>query len=369
MYLLHINESLIRTFIWNAVQLKKFGISQRAHHKYMTQQHHLGSDMLVVELPNFFESSSLIRFNNLLSDISSLDPFWLNKLPYMAAFGYTQGLLIHELRGGSEDTKKSIGLSSSIFNICISLFDYIVDELPTRNKIFKIVNHDFILDLMNRSSPRTSVEKIFLHKNDSIDKREYLLLWLVVAFSISCRLLYQHNKSDKAWDHLLTTIFQLYEAEKISCEIHIDNAFMLNKQQLLNILKCKSVMPFLSTYFISKIASPINRPKEQENKIKEICKTIGSIFCISDDLADIAKDLKSGTLSYIILNIPIIHQSKNNIFDYETFCETLIPSIEYLLNLLDKLDKQLQSIPISTNTYYKVMEFVKMYVTSWIANW
>ena len=124
---------------------------------------------------------------------------------------------------------------------------------------------------MNPYSLWTSVEKIFLHKNDSIDKREYLLPWLVVAFSISCRLLYQDNKSNKAWAHLSTSIFQLYEAEKITCEIHIYNAFILNKQQLLNILKCKSVMPFLSTYFISINASPINRPKKQENKIKEIC--------------------------------------------------------------------------------------------------
>jgi hypothetical protein len=364
---LSINEPLIRNFIWNAVKLKNFNVPQEAYQKYMTQQHRLGSDILVVDFPKFFESSSLVRFNELLSNMACSDLLWLNKLPYIAAFGYSQGILIHEVRGGKEIVKKNVGLTSSIFNVGICLFDYIVDEFSHREKIFEIINYDSLFELLNLSSPMPSSDYYLLKYNDPIDNRESLLLSLVVAFSVSSRLLYQRNESDKAWIQLSESIFQLYEAEKKSCELHLENVAPSHNNCLLNILKCKSVMPSLSTYYISKVASP-SSSKNQENKIKEICETIGIIFWIADDLADIAKDLKAGTPNYITINTPSILQKKNNIFEFETFCENLIPSIECLLNLLEKLDQQLQSLSISINIHRKVMEFVKMCVTAWIGN-
>ena len=361
---LPVNESLFKAFIWNAVQLKQSSVSAITHQKYMSQQYSLGLDILDVKLPVFFKSSSLIEFNNLYRIIGSLSPTWSNKLPYVAAFGYTQGILIHELRSGDEDTKESVGLSSSIFNICISLFDYIVDELPKGRNIFKIITYEVLLDLMDLSK---SPDKTILLKDACLNKLEWSLAWFVFAFSISCRLLHRYSKNDEAWEKLSLSVFRLYCAEKLSCRLQRNKLRMSNSESLMKKLRYKSVVPSISTFFISQVACASSLEK-QENKIEEICETIGSIFWISDDLGDNAKDLKSGTLSYITVKMLNIPHDENLIFDEESFYEVLISFIEYLLNLLQKLDEELKSISGSTITYSKVMEYVQMYVTSSIVN-
>jgi hypothetical protein len=140
---------------------------------------------------------------------------------------------------------------------------------------------------------------------------------------------------------------------------------MLNNSSIVKIIQCKSVNPSIITFLISQLSSP-NRSKKLENDEEAICTIIGNIFWLADDLADTANDLKSRTLSGITIKMKNIRHNRNLIFDEEPFYNLLISFVERLLNLFQKLDNKLKSIPISTYQYRRMLEFVRMYVISWL---
>jgi len=210
---------------------------------------------------------------------------------------------------------------------------------------------------MDLCTPLPSLDLIIQRYNIYKNKREQLLLWLVIAFSRCCRLIYQYNKNYESWTELSNTLFQLHDSEKRLIGQHTKNAITFS-QSLLDTIRNKSVMPFLSTYFISKVAWP--SILEEEN-VKDICNTVGNIFWISDDLADFVKDLKSGTPNCVLIyaehnNIQI---GQNHSFGKSIFHVALLHVIEHLLSLLQQLDGSL----ISTN---ELREFVRMYITAWL---
>jgi hypothetical protein len=350
-------EKLLRCFIWKAIESKGFRIPKKAYNTYNNRKHEIGLNLINNELPILFTS-----FRKFLSELYVSYPLYTNKLPYIAAFGYIQGVLIHELNGGCDGIKRDVGLSASIFNIGISLFDYMIDEFASGKEVFKYINYEFLVNVMKLSS-RLSCDDIILFKGHN----ENLLVWIIIAFSISCKNLYQYCKNDRAWNQLSESIFELYSAEKLSCHLRI-NHISLPENQVLDVIRCKSVMPSLVTYFISEVACPANSKKE-ENNMKEICHIIGSIFWISDDLADIVKDLESRTPSLITIHGQNVINIKNDFFCNNTICGVLISLVESLLNLLDNLERELKRISFSQDTCYKVMEFVRMSIFTWIGEW
>lgn len=356
----YVNEALTKTFIWQEIRSKGFYISQQAYIDYMSIQSRLGWHLLNVEFPKVFEVCS-IPFNGLLNEIASEDPFVWERLPGMAAFGYTQGKLIHELRGGDDDVKENVALIAAIFNMCISLFDYVVDELSIGVDQFKIIDREFLIDLMDLST-EPSLNNIH-YKNDITGTIERFLLMLIIAFGVTCRRLYRLNKNKQAWDKLSASIFRLYHAEKIASNLRLNNT--LSSDQWLDALKCKSVLPSITHSLISEVASA-SSSKLQENEIEEICDTMGSIFWLADDLSDIAKDLRAGIPSYVTIKAAKFYPIKNNFSDKLNLREALVATIEDLFTPLNKLDKEMESLSIPDNTHDEVVKFVKMYVNAWL---
>lgn len=349
---------LLRYFIWEALQIKGFKISEKNYTDYINKQYKIGLSIIKSDMPQIFTS-----FDNFLSMLSSSHPSQINNLPYVAAFGYMQGILIHELNNGSKNTKRNVGLTSSMFMIGIHLFDHFIDETSSREKIFKSVNYDFLTNIMNPSI-KISCDNIIL-SNDN----KNLILWIIVAFSMLCKNLYHESRNSKAWVQLSESILQLFYAEKLSCDI-CNNNTDLSYSEILNIIKCKSVMPTFAIYLLSELANSTSSRKNQ-GKIKDICNIIGNIVGLSDDLADIIIDLESGVPNIITLKFQRknIYRIKNNFLYDDIVCEVIFSTVDNLLTLLEALEKELKSLPISISTNYKIMEFVKMNVTSWIGEW
>ncbi len=342
------------------MELKGFHINTKIYESYTKYQYNVGLRVLDKELPCIKRSLQTILHDFSLSNSSLSD-----NLPSVAGFGYIHGILLHEIRGGDKNMVKNVGLCSSILNICIGIFDYIVDEVENGNGIFKIINHQLLQNLMDISSDISEFEKKILHTNKVYDKIEYLLLSLIIAFGLCCRGLYDYSKDDVTWKELFKVLQQMRYAEKITSEIQT-RVKIMKRGNLLRQIKYKSVMPSLSMYTISKLASP-GSSKNHENNAKEIAHTMGNIFWIADDLADVSEDIQSGHPSYITTNLSVPSYVNMQVGE-KAFNETIICSIEYLLNLLEKLKKQLNSKSISHDISSKVMEFVSISIATWLAD-
>jgi hypothetical protein len=180
---------------------------------------------------------------------------------------------------------------------------------------------------------------------------------------LTCRRLYQFNRNEEAWNKLSASIFQLYRAEKNTSDLRLKKTF--SRDQWLDALKCKSVLPSMTHSLISQIAFDSGSIQAEKN-IEELCDIIGHIFWIIDDLADISKDLKNGIPSYVTLKATNIHPSQNNFSEKLNLWEALDATIEDLFALLKRLDDKMNSLSIPNNLYYKVMNFVKMYINGWL---
>ena len=189
---------------------------------------------------------------------------------------------------------------------------------------------------MNLFTPLPSFDSILL-EHKTYTNTELLLLWIVIAFSICCRQIYQYNKNYESWKELSTALYQLHDAEKILFDQRTKHNNIFGELRL-NTIRSKSVIPFLCTYLISKIASP-NILEKQEYEIKYICETIGNIFWISDDLADFLKDMQTGTPNYVSICADYFILTGQNYCCDNAFHLSLQYVIGHLFILLQKLDR------------------------------
>lgn len=355
-------ERTFRTFIWNILRSDDLNIAYEVYQRYMSEQYSLGRRILYTGIPQMFDASFRNRFHYLLGKIALLDPFLYYRLPYIVAFGYSQGSLTNELRNNS-DRSKEVGITSAMFNTIIALFDYIVDEFPAGRQLFEIINDDLIIKIMDTSS---SSEQFFdnMTFDENTDIRIAMLILLITIFSSTCKQAYARNRKEgnKTWQELSQLVLLLYHAEKNSTELHIESNYEKNITNL-SVIRCKSVMPSITLYTISKLFYNTTIP-EKESRVKHFCKIMGTIFWITDDLSDAVKDLKLGKLTYVTLNAIGYERGQN--INNDTFSESLILATNYLLFLISELKNSLNSLQISESKYNKLLEFVLMYITSWI---
>ena len=360
----YVNSNLTKTYILQNIQSRGIYTDQQEHNDYMDEQSRFGLHLLNIEFPKIFKSCS-IPLNGLFIDFASEYPLLYERLRGTAAFGYTQGRLIHELQGGNDDLKEKVAQISAIFNVGISLFDFVVDESPTGIEFYKTINQEFLKDLMDLTK-EISLKNIH-YKEDTADIIERLLILFIFAFGMKCRHIYQLSRNKDAWDRLSDSIFRLYYAEKTTCALQFNK--IVSSDQWLDALKCKSVLPSRTHSLISEItmASDFEQGK---NNVEDICCTIGHIFWLADDLSDIAKDLQAGIPSYITTKAAKFYSQENNLSNKLNLNESLIEAINDLCTFLTKLEKDMKSLldshVIQKSTHDELLKFVKMYVNGWL---
>jgi len=357
----YVNDDLTKTYIVQNIQSRGFHIPQKEYLDYMDEQARLGLHLINTEFPRIFERCS-IPLNDLFIDFASEYPFLYERLQGMAAFGYTQGRLIHELQEGNDDFKEKVAQIAAIFNVGISLFDLVVDELSTGIELYKIINQEFLKDLMDLTK-EISLKNVH-YKEDTAAIIEPLLFLFIIAFGMTCRHIYHPARNKHAWDRLSNSIFRLYYAEKITSALQFNK--IVSNDQWLDALKCKSVFPSITHSLISEMTMTSDS-KQVKNNIADICCTIGHIFWLADDLSDIAKDLQAGIPSYITTKAAKFYSNDNNFLNLNG---SLIEAINDLCTFLIKLEKDMESLldshVIQKSTHDELLKFVKMYVNGWL---
>lgn len=356
----YIDESLTNIFILQNLVLSEHYVQQHNYADYKSKQFHLGSRLLKYEIPKTLEACSLPA-EELFQALSKEHPLLWERLLGPSAFGYTQGELFFELRGGGDtDLKQEIAKNAAIFFTFIALFDHILDETPTGSGLFRDVTVGFLQDLMDLSrnpSPDTLGRKL-----DSANAMERLLLALITAFFMSCRCLYQQKRNEKTWNELSSSILRMYEAEK-KCSGLKPDEILYDTQQLYD-LKCKSAMPITTVSLISKLT--FDEDSEQDPRIEKIFDSLGSILWLVDDLSDFVKDLNAGAPNYILAKMKSIQSEESTRNQKWHIREAISLTIKDLFTLLDNLNEDLNYISIQDETRRDMLEFAHMTVNIWL---
>jgi hypothetical protein len=348
-----VNRYLIKTFISKALEMKGFNVSYQSYKHFMDTQSRLGCKILLEDIPKLQDDGDII--NELLNEISSLTIIPSGQISYVAAFGYMQGILIHELRGHTVNTseKNGIGLTSALLNLIICIFDYLVDEVPDGKQIFDIITTDLIMKIFNTSFISSTFKLDIPRVNPKVSKFVAILVHLFEIFTSSCRkLLNENNASTTRWNELALLLSQLYDAQRICTKSS-------PRYEILGKARYKSVMPSVA---ISAISQLPEESSHDEHKIRKIVELMGTVFWISDDLADIVEDLTTQSTSCITINVIDVITDNGSKF-YETlYRKAIIPALETLLSALCELDEILKA----DVTFAKFTRFIRMYVAAWI---
>jgi hypothetical protein len=353
----------LRDFVWQTAQCKGFRISNYEFTRYFAKQSCLGKRILFNQLPLFFRGSQ-IPFSDLLYDVAISYPRVFQKLPYLAAFGYTNGNIVHRMANYNETKIEDVSLASALFNMGIATFDHIVDELPAGDKMFRVLNPRCLLELMDLGRIE-SYYKTLLADEGHIDIMGKLFLYFAIAFFSKCKDIYGYNPQKAKWNALSKNIFKLYNAERLCYDINLNNVVRNSSNQLLKTVRCKSVMPFLIVYNISEMIRH-NVSKLVDKRMKKICSLLGEILWISDDLADIEKDVRNGTPNFITIRLLNELKRRRKILNSEAYCEVIELAVENLVNLLKDLEDHIDSLSPPSNVRRDWENFVHMYVAAWI---
>ncbi len=366
---IYINESLTQKSIWLEMLSRGFYIPRQSYITYMETQEDLGWKLVNEHIPRMFRTY-LDAANNILNEVERNSPLLWQRLSGSAAFGYTQGKLIHRLWGGAKEIEDQVALKSCIFNLGISLFDFILDELDSERKLLKTLDVEFIVRALDNPE-KLEFKSIKKNNNDSIGNLIIFLFLLVNIFFKECwRLHCAYSTNKETWEQFGKLIVDLYESEINCAKVKLHDVYNHQVEtNLLSQLQCKSARSSQVISTISKMTIPDKLFLTKKKYVEIACDTLGDIFWIVDDLADFVKDLNRSIPSFVTLKVkPFLIQEREEKGESFEVSTILALSVEALYHLMSKLDRDLNCIPLLDKTvHHDVVEFMEMYTYAWLS--
>lgn len=352
----YINKELTKHYVLHLLFSSGFHIDEKQYTDFMDNQKKYGNDILYQQLPDFLYGN-LPNTVKILEKTELIAPGLWNRLNTAASFGYNFAVHAHNIGRGAKNNLREVAFSAALFNTGIALFDYVLDELPEGLVIFDFINENYLIDIKGHLIKPLSV----LHTGNSLNVIIQLLFILVDAFIISVHQLYIISGNNKKWSEICNTLLKLFAAEKAMTRIDIKAA--LNDYRNFETIKYKSVMPFVMINMISELTTHPASNK-QENEVDQLCKLIGNIFWITDDISDIAVDIKNNVPGYITIKMIQMGNSSSQKLSIKT---AIAEAVNDLLALYNRFDNFSGNKQLSKKAFIDLDIFLKMYIYSWLS--
>ncbi|GAO45409.1 hypothetical protein [Flavihumibacter petaseus] len=198
------------------------------------------------------------------------------KLPFALAFGDTIGNGLYDVYNAACHYKKQVTNLCALFNLGISLFDFLLDQSGNKATFSKLITKELLSGLQKQEHASS------LRKISSPEHR--VLLKIIAAFY---RLLFELLESCKhSPGQIMLLLNRAYQAEILSTVTG-----GLSDRKMKVIIRNKSVLPFLIMGSIAQI--PVNEQADTNDRELHFAARLGEIFWRTDDLADIISDFQS----------------------------------------------------------------------------
>ena len=284
------------------------------------------------------------------------------KFPYMAAFGYKIGLIAQILNNAEIVYAKDVSEVSSIFNVGISIFDYICDEDPKKFDYLKmLINEERLLDI-SRDESRMNEFQLVCDATTSSELR--LILKIIAGFYKKLQSFYRPDRAD-SWNKVVLSLLSAY-----NFEIKSATSGGYSEEEVIEISKRKSIMPFIIIDYISQLTTAPSSENQMKNNTTCI-ENLGEIFWLTDDLVDVNQDLESGYLNSLLLQINN-RNSSSNISDLKYKTLSLLLEGDYIEKHTDQICSSISNVfdYLDRGKYeYNQVEFIKNFITFSIRNW
>lgn len=266
-------------------------------------------------------------------------------------FGVATGMIFAEMLGLDKSISENTSDWCGRFNLGISLYDYICDELGGVNSVAALkVFEPFIENDFERISSTTPAEK------------------LLSSLSESVILDLKNTVKDDKISSLLTLLQQMFEAENFVSKAKFSSASDFTKIE--NALSLKSAEPFraMAEYTGYNV---LGKNPLLINNIGIIGKAIGNCYWLIDDARDVWNDLKAEQWNLFLLeaakNDPLIFTKDSKGIEKE------LMEIWYKTNLaqnvsaqiIEDLKKAIKKLGLSSKTEHHTLGLVSASLWQW----
>jgi hypothetical protein len=222
-------------------------------------------------------------------------PYLWHRLVHILSFGYNTGKVLHQLVDEDEERMQYSCHIASLFNLVISIYDYLLDEHPLTVKADENTFNRLIVGLLagDRQTALTTIGEINEKTEDPLLQ---LLLSSIHSWIAYTQFVYNDHKRRN--EKLYLYILELFDAErKTAAYCNTDGN---NDKAMLEVLHKKSAGPFIAIgKFICEITPEITA--DRRKVFESIVNDTGNVFRIVDDLSDIEKDLNSKVPNSILI--------------------------------------------------------------------
>jgi hypothetical protein len=281
------------------------------------------------------------------------------RINLVMAFGYGLG---EGLAGLASDAGAGqVADLCALFNLGISLFDIIVDQLPELHSALQR-NFDKYM-LLELATNAGAVQRYQDLLEQVVDDEIRILLKIVVSFfrelhflnAATCR---QHSPE------LTSLLEKAYIAE-------LSSMYEAGGTDPHQTAEAKSTLPFIIIGQIARLgaSSASNRAGA---RIDGLAADIGSIFWLVDDLADLVGDLRSRSLNGVLLRCELTPAaSRDSALLYRRVGDLLAgPLIEEtatkVATQLGSVERVLTSFDQHKESAHRIRQTIRCFVRSWV---
>jgi hypothetical protein len=216
-------------------------------------------------------------------------------LPVVLAFGYELGAGLRGLMTTSGEQSREVAELCAVFNLGISIFDLICDQLPSLLGQVTDMMQQFEQDFVSQG---VSHWEQFVARSDALSIVELrILLKLIGYFFLRLHDLLRHAGSPSHADHSLNglgaiegLLREAYEAELRSAALETSTA---------DIARSKSTLPFTIILEIARIP-PRSATRFTHSEAESLMSHLATVFWLTDDLVDLVRDFQTGEANAVL---------------------------------------------------------------------
>jgi hypothetical protein len=209
------------------------------------------------------------------------------RLPLVLAFGHTLGAGFAAMLGATEERARAAGEACALFNLGISIFDWITDGGPEPSRA------------LERAFDARALERILegeaLPAPPGDAPGEIVVLLRIIA-GFFARCAHARRRDEEAWSDLSTLLARAYAAE-----LESTRGAALDAATAARAARDKSALPFAITAGVARLLLDAPASSPARARAREAADALGEAFGILDDLVDLVPDLRQGALNVVLL--------------------------------------------------------------------
>jgi len=284
-----------------------------------------------------------------------------HKLPFSLAFGHELGAGFYTLVSEDQERKHQIAQTTALFNLGISLFDFFLDssEEEVKDEFKSIFNSQALHDIQSNKNAAPT----FYTRCDAIEQNEIRILLKVIAcFYQSLYSTIQESGNRHIIKKINKLLLKAYQAE-INSQLQQD----INEDADLRLVsKSKSTLPF---QIIKNIAvAQMKVDKNIEQSVERLSYTIGEIFWLLDDLADVVSDYQTNQLNSLFCN----QKSESYMMDEGSITQILAADdlprlINHLCSKIQRAEHSISASGTDIESNLRFRQILLFYVRDWLS--